>query len=126
MKKTTKKTVSKKTTTRKIYRNGDYVFCEVKKSEKPTGKIVKHAGSFTFATGGATSHTHQINVKKASDLKLYKNEDGSYFLVLSARATITHPEHSEKVDLKVPAGVYKLFQKQEKDHFSGAVRKIID
>lgn len=112
--------------TRKIFRNGDYVFCEGSKPEGMEGILVKHDGSFTFATGGATSHTHAIHVQDAKNLVIENLGNGSYFLNLYSEATITHPEHSEKVDGKISAGEYVLFQKQEKDHFSGAVRKIID
>lgn len=107
-----------------IKRNGDWLIVKVEEEFK--GKELKHNGSFIFATGEATNHHHVITVKKPQDMILTKMADGSYLVELKNEATITHPEHSLKVDIKIKKGTYKIFQKREKDWFSLSTRKILD
>lgn len=107
-----------------IKRNGDWNI--VSTDEKIKGETIKHKGSFIFATGEATNHHHVITVEKPQDMILTKMADGSYLVELKSEATITHPEHSLKVDIKIKKGTYKLFQRREKDWFSLSTRKIVD
>lgn len=105
-------------------RNGDWTFTPTKDEVK--GKEVKHNGSFIFATGEATNHHHVITVPKEEDMTLVKMPDGSFLVKFEKDAVISHPEHSMKNDLIVPAGTYRLNQRREKDWFSLTTRKIID
>ena len=109
---------------KEIKRNGDWTF--IATDVEAHGKELKHNGTFIFATGEATNHHHAIAVKNKEDMKLTKMSDGSYLITLTAEATVTHPEHSQKKDLYISPGTYKLTQKREKDWFSLATRKIID
>ena len=106
------------------YRNGDWSFTPTTK--KLEGKTIKHNGSFVFAEGEATGHFHTIKVKDKEDMELAKMPDGSYLVTFKSEATITHPEHSMKVDLIVKPGTYRLHQRREKDHFANVVRKVQD
>lgn len=105
-------------------RNGDWTFTPV--NQKIEGETIKHDGSFVFAEGEATGHFHKIIVKEKEDMVLSKMPDGSYLVTFKSEATVTHPEHSMKKDLLVPAGTYKLYQRREKDWFSLTTRKVID
>ncbi len=108
----------------KIYRNGDWTFVPTKGELK--GELQCHKGSYVFAEGEATGHLHTINVGRVEDMVLTKLPDGSYMVRFSSEATVTHPEHSMKSDLKVPAGTYMLIQRREKDWFTLSTRKVID
>jgi hypothetical protein len=111
----------------KIFRNGDWTFYEAIAGDLDIkGEEVKHQGEYIFATGEATNHHHVIKVPRVEDMKLYKTVDGGYIVDLREDATVTHPEHSMKVDLAIPKGMYKLFQRREKDWFSLTTRKVID
>jgi hypothetical protein len=109
---------------KQIKRNGDWAFVETK--DTPQGEEVKHDGSFIFATGEATNHHHLISIPEVDKMKIWKLPDGSYMVDLREEATVTHPEHSLKTDIKLKPGRYKLGQRREKDWFSLATRKIVD
>lgn len=109
---------------KKLYRNGDWHFVPVKEEIK--GELIKHKGSFTFATGEATNHHHVMEVENAEDMELIKMPDGSYLVNFKKEATIKHPEHSLKTDLKVAPGTYRVIQRREKDWFTLSTRKVID
>lgn len=106
------------------FRNGDWSITEYK--GELSGAPLKHAGSFVFAEGEATGHFHTIVAQKPQDLVIEKIANGDYIFVLKSEARITHPEHSMKVDLVVPAGTYRLNQRREKDWLSMTTRKVID
>ena len=106
------------------YRNGDWSF--VPFAGEITGEKINHnKDEFTFGEGEATNHMHTAHLPK-EDMQFYKQTDGSWLVEFKSEARLTHPEHSMKVDMIVPAGVYKVYQRREKDWFSGAVRKVID
>lgn len=107
-----------------IKRNGDWHLVPI--NEEMTGEMQKHKGSFVFAEGETTGHYHTITVSNVDDMVLTKLPDGSYMVNLKSEATLTHPEHSLKNDLKVPVGTYKLIQRREKDWFQLSTRKVID
>lgn len=104
-------------------RQGDWSFIP---TEGNVTNEIKHNGEFIFAEGEATNHFHAIKVKDKEDMHLTKMPDGSYLVTLTSEATVTHPEHSMKVDLVVPIGTYKLVQRREKDWFQLVTRKVID
>lgn len=108
---------------KKSWRNGDWTITESKESVK---NPIKHNGLFVFAEGEATGHFHTIVVDRPQDLEIEKTITGDYVFVLKSKAKITHPEHSMKVDLEIPAGTYRLNQRREKDWFSQTVRRVID
>lgn len=105
-------------------RQGDWSFIQT--DEKITGKKLEHNGEFVFAEGEATNHFHAIKVKNKEDMILTKMSDGSYLVTLKSKGIATHPEHSLKVDLEIPAGTYRLKQRREKDWFQLVTRKVID
>lgn len=106
-------------------RHGDWTFIPF--AGKITGeKIPMEKNKFTFAVGEATNHYHTLHVSKINDMEWYKQENGSYLVIIKEKAFATHPEHSTKTDLEIPIGTYLLRQRREKDWFSGAVRKVID
>lgn len=88
-------------------------------------KIIHNKDEFTFGEGEATNHFHIAKLPKG-DMQWYKQADGSWLVDFKSEARLTHPEHSMKVDMIVPAGKYKVYQRREKDWFSGAVRKVVD
>lgn len=106
------------------YRNGDWTFS--KYEGELEGKPLKHRGSFVFAEGEATGHFHTIVVDRPEDLTIVKTVTGDYIFTTKSKATIMHPEHSEKVDLEIPAGTYRLNQRRERDWFSMTTRKVVD
>ncbi len=106
-------------------RHGDWSFVPFTKKIEGT-KIEKKSKSFTFGEGEATNHFHTLHTKNIEDMEWFKCADGSWIVTLKKDAWATHPEHSEKVDLVVPAGTYSVRQAREKDWFSLSVRKILD
>lgn len=111
------------------YRNGDWTILEVndeyissiKKLEKVESKKEQ-----VFAEGEATNHFHIATVKDKRDMEFSRMPDGSFLVILKDEATITHPQHSIKVDLKVPPGKYVFYKRREKDWFQLTTRKVID
>jgi hypothetical protein len=55
-----------------------------------------------------------------------KLDNGDYVFQTKSEVRVTHPEHSAKVDLILPAGTYRLNQRREIDWFSQTVRRVID
>lgn len=112
------------------YRNGDWSIQKVDQEfiNKHLGKTeeLKHNGTFTFAEGEATGHYHKAVVKEKENMSFSRMPDGSYLVSFKEEATITHPEHSEKVDLKIPIGDYIFYKRREKDWLSLSTRKVID
>lgn len=109
----------------KTYRHGDWSF--VPFNGKIDGKKIEHnRADFTFGEGEATNHFHTLHAPTKDDMQFYRQEDGSWIVELKTEAYLTHPEHSMKVDMKVPAGTYRVFQRREKDWFSLSVRRVID
>lgn len=105
-------------------RNGDWNL--IPTTDKLEGKELAHKGEYVFAEGEATNHFHALKVKDKDDLRIVKLLDGSYIFELKKKGIATHPEHSLKVDLEIPAGTYKLTQRREKDWFQLVTRKVID
>jgi hypothetical protein len=106
-------------------RHGDWTFHPT--NEKVTGEKVKlTTNEYTFAEGEATGHFHTLHADRLEDMDFYRQSDGSYMVVLKKDGYATHPEHSMKTDLVIPAGTYHLKQRREKDWFSLTVRKVID
>lgn len=110
-------------------RHGDWLLKSIDKLpdnlEKAVNKI-KSKTVFRFATGEATNHHHEVKVKEAYDMEWFKDEFGNYYVHMKAEGVATHPEHSEKNDLVIPAGIYKVHQAREYDWFQMTTRKVID
>lgn len=100
-----------------FYRHGDVVLHPTDKTE---GTGQKHDGSFTLATGEATGHSHQILCEPKSMQVLKK---GRNFVELQQEAELIHQQHKA---LKIQKGKYVQVQEREIDHFSGAVRRVVD
>jgi len=108
----------------KTLRHGDWNFKPVTQTK---GKKVKAtSNTFTFGEGEATNHFHRLHVPEVQDMEWTKAPDGGWYVTLHKDGYATHPEHSAKVDLVVPAGTYHVYQAKEKDWFSLAVRRVID
>lgn len=111
-------------------RNGDWSFKKIDESDyNKLSKGLspeKHDGIYTFAEGEATGHLHQTKVKNKENMTFIKMPDGSYLVKLEEEGLVTHPEHSLKVDIKVPPATYRLYKRREKDWFSLATRKVVD
>ena len=106
-------------------RNGDWSFHEIDQKEyEKLVKIGKIHNSDVFAEGEATGHLHAV--KTAGNMTIHKLPDMSYVISLDDDAVATHPEHSMKVDLKVPKKKYLLYQRREKDWFSLVTRRVLD
>ena len=105
-------------------RHGDYTFVPVKRVEGT--KIETKGNTFIFGEGEATGHMHTLHVPHMDDMEWYKQADGSYIVTLKKDGYATHPEHSMRTDMIVPAGTYKVYQRREKDWFSLSTRRVID
>lgn len=110
----------------KTLRHGDWSFAPIKEIPKEAVRIEIKKNEFTFAEGEATGHFHTLHVPKMEDMEFFKMPDGSYAVKMSKDGYATHPEHSMKNDLLVPKGMYRLFQRREKDWFSLTTRRVID
>ena len=108
---------------KKIYRHGDWNFIP---AEKIAGEKIKTDNEFTWAVGEARNHNHTAHATDITKMNWYKMPDGSYFVDFKEDIKLTHPEHSTKIDLVVPIGIYKVIQRREKDWFQLTVRKILD
>lgn len=105
-------------------RHGDWSF--IPTTEKIAGKKIETGKDFIFGEGEATGHMHALHVPTIDDMEWYKQEDGSWMVVVKNEAYATHPEHSMKVDLKIAPGTYRVRQAREKDWFSLTTRQVID
>lgn len=110
----------------KTLRHGDFTFAEISELPKGAKKIKNKDNKYTFAEGEATGHFHTLHAPRTEDMTFYLLPDGSYVVKLKKEAYATHPEHSVKNDLIVPAGLYRLYQRRERDWFQNVVRKVID
>lgn len=106
------------------FRNGDWTI--TKYEGHLEGKPIRHRGSYVFAEGEATGHYHTLVVNKPGELTIVELPNGDYVFKALSEVTITHPEHSMKVDLRIPPGTWRLNQRREKDWFSLVTRKVID
>lgn len=98
-------------------RHGDFVLYPLDKL--PKSKEIKNNGSYVLGEGTTTGHKHILTAK---GLKVYSVKEKIYFK-LSSKGKVTHEEHNA---LNIPAGIWELGHEREKDHFSGAVRQVID
>ena len=105
----------------KVRHQGDVVIHEYTK--EITGEKVEHNGSLTLAWGEATGHHHTISVPKIDDMDAVRLPDGGWLLTLRAEGTLVHQEHKPIV---IPVGTYRIGHEREFDHFSMAVRKVVD
>ena len=110
----------------KTLRHGDWTFLPINEMPKDAKKIEVKDNKYTFAEGEATGHFHTLHAPKIEDMEFFKMSDGSYVVNLKSNGYATHPEHSMKTDLIVPKGMYRIFQRREKDWFSLSVRRVID
>lgn len=106
-------------------RHGDWTFVPTTKKMKGE-KIELTKPEFTFGEGEATGHFHTLHTQNLEDMEWYRCSDGGYIVTLKKDGFATHPEHSMKLDLVVPAGTYKVYQRREKDWFSLSTRRVID
>lgn len=107
------------------YRHGDWSFIPFE--GKISGEKINHkSNDFTFGEGEASNHYHTATLSKIEDMQWYRQEDGPWLVEFKSEARLTHPEHSMKVDMIVPAGVYKVYQRKEKDWFQMVTRKVQD
>lgn len=100
-------------------RHGDLSFHKI---DKAVGEEIKHNGSFVLAVGEHTTHKHVIT-KKSGTLELKKDRDGSIYIVLDGRATITHEEHKP---IELETGTYVMKHEQEFDYILGEVARVQD
>lgn len=104
-------------------RHGDWNLKPVKKIE---GELIfLEKNEFTFAVGEASNHYHTAHAD-ISKMHWYKLPDGSYVVKNEEVMILTHPEHSEVKDLVVPPGIYKVYQRREKDWLQMQVRRVVD
>lgn len=96
-------------------RHGDVI---LHPTEKIEGKEAEHNGNFILAIGEATGHSHQLFCEQMQIFKAKRN-----FLKLEQEAMLVHQQHKP---LKLQKGKYAQVQEREVDHFSGAVRKVVD
>lgn len=107
-----------------VFRNGDWSITKYEGSLE--GDKLKHQGKFVFAEGEATGHFHTLVVDKTQDLTIVKLPNGDYVFEAKSTIKVTHPEHSMKTDLEIPAGIWRLSQRREKDWLQMVTRKVID
>jgi|SRR3972149_143711 len=100
---------------KKHYRHGDVVFHE---TDEISGTIIEHNGRYIVALGEATGHSHTL----LSDSMQIKRIDRNQIMLLED-AQIVHQQHKP---LMLKQGKYIQVQEREIDHFSGAVRKVVD
>ena len=101
------------------YRHGDVLLHEIK--ELPANlKELKHDGNFVLAYGAVTGHKHLII---SSDMKIYEDDNGRYYIKLDNNAELKHEEHKTIV---IEPRIYEINFEQEKDWFSNSVRQVID
>ena len=76
-----------------LNRQGDLGFVEIDKL--PNGlKEVKFNKEFTLALGKSTGHSHRVISKSETDLKIYQDNQGRYYLdVRKGNAVIEHNVH---------------------------------
>ena len=103
----------------KTVRNGDVVLHSIK--ELPEGlKKVKNDGSFVLALGETTGHKHTLVAER---MEVFQDAQGRFYFEVKGSAKVTHEEHKT---LTVLPGIYRQGAEREMDHFSHAVRKVID
>ena len=96
-----------------MFQQGDVII----KKAKVKGKKLKH---LTLAQGEVTGHHHTIT---DGDAELYQNEDGTLFLKVKEKATLTHQEHKA---IEIPEGEYEIGIVKEFDHFAEEARRVRD
>lgn len=108
---------------KQTYRHGDWNFITTDKIEGELVKLDKN--EFTFAVGEGSTHYHTAH-GDMTKMHWYKLPDGSYTVKVDTDMTLTHPEHSQTKDLVISPGIYKVYQRREKDWLTLETRKVID
>lgn len=101
------------------YRHGDVLLSRV---ETPEGESVQHNGSYILAFGEVTGHKHVLRVKNPENLKVYKNGQTLYLMLMEV-GTVTHEEHSL---IEILPGTYKMDFEREYDYALESMRQSID
>lgn len=111
-------------------RNGDHYLVPV--NSIPDGlEEVKHDNVFTFGTGEASNHNHNLYTKTKESVKIFKDKNGDYWFDLREDAEIRHVEGdstktADHEPLVIKKGMYKQNHEREVDIFSQVTRKVID
>lgn len=103
----------------KHLRHGDLSF---HKTKEVKGEKQGFKGSYVLALGEHTGHKHQIAVEEGT-LDIYKDTDGSIFLVIDGKAILTHEEHKP---VEFETGTYKMMIEREYDPFMKVVEQVKD
>lgn len=103
-----------------IYRHGDILLVP---TNKTAGEKVSKGKSYILAYGEKTGHNHKLVADhKDTSFAVYE-KNGEITLQLGVAGTLIHEEHKT---LEVAPGTYRVVHEREKDHFTEAVRRVID
>ena len=102
-------------------RHGDLLFSPVNKL--PEGLTAQNNnGAFILALGEHTNHKHVIT-KQEGTLDIFKDKNGSIFLVVDGKSVLTHEEHKP---IEFTTGTYKMTHEREYDYFLDEVTRVQD
>lgn len=102
------------------YQQGDVIVERV--DAVPQGdEVAAENGRIILAKGELTGHTHAI--EEIAGVSFVKGQDGNFYLSLPAERTLVHPEHQA---IAIPAGLYRVRQVREYDHFAEEARPVCE
>lgn len=103
-----------------FYQQGDVIVERI--ASVPAGEAVPpEKGKLILAKGELTGHTHAI--EDIAGVAFVKGTDGNFYLSLPAERTLVHQEHRPIV---IPAGLYRVRQVREYDHFTEEARRVCE
>lgn len=104
----------------KGYQQGDCILVSVSSIPTDSKKINPSARGFILAEGEHTGHAHVIEA--TPDVEMYE-KDGTLYLKVVTKSTVTHEEHGPQV---VAPGTYEIRRVVEYDPFEDEIRKVAD
>lgn len=99
------------------YQQGDVILFKIE--ELPPAKELVLRKDKIIAEGEATGHHHQV----FGNANVFNAPGKQMFLEVINQSCLRHEQHKK---IELPAGLYRIEGIREKDHFSEAIRRVVD
>lgn len=98
-----------------LYRHGDVLLARVEVLPTDAKRVLGHI----LVRGEATGHAHRIEDPRTAEV--FRTSSSMFLHVIAPEALLVHEEHTT---IRLPAGVYRVWQQRE--YTPEAIRTVVD